>query len=68
MATRRVSAINGKPTPNYKFGLFHGLTDSEIAQNLNKSQQAVSKSHARALKKMRNFLETASKRRSIDER
>ncbi|QED50036.1 sigma-70 family RNA polymerase sigma factor [Cytobacillus dafuensis] len=40
----------------------HGLTDSEIAHKLNRSQQAVSKSHARALKKMRDFLETASKR------
>jgi RNA polymerase sigma factor (sigma-70 family) len=40
----------------------HGLTDSEIAHKLNRSQQAVSKSHLRALKKMRDFLEMASKR------
>lgn len=46
----------------------HGLTDSEIAHKLKKSQQAVSKSHTRALKKMRDFLETASKSSGIDER
>ncbi|MGM0837665.1 MAG: sigma-70 family RNA polymerase sigma factor [Bacillota bacterium] len=46
----------------------HGLTDSGIAHKLNRSQQAVSKSHARALKKMRDFTETASKRRGIDEK
>lgn len=36
------------------------LNDSEIAEKLNKSQQAVSKSHKRALNKLKRFLEKKS--------
>jgi len=38
-----------------------GLNDTEIARYLNKSQQAVSKSHKKALGKLRDFIENREK-------
>lgn len=41
----------------------YGLNDSEIASSLNKSQQAVSKSHSKALRKIREIIETEQRRK-----
>ncbi|MGB3261336.1 sigma-70 family RNA polymerase sigma factor [Paenisporosarcina sp.] len=41
----------------------YGLNDSEIASSLNKSQQAVSKSHTKALRKIREIIETEQRRK-----
>ena len=41
----------------------YGLNDSEIAESLNKTQQAVSKSHTKALRKIREIIETEQRRK-----
>ncbi|ERI07366.1 sigma-70 family RNA polymerase sigma factor [Aneurinibacillus aneurinilyticus] len=50
------SEINRKSTTTAKLGIY-GLSDSEIAVHLNKSQQAVSKSYKKALNKLRKIIE-----------
>ncbi|WP_019415823.1 sigma-70 family RNA polymerase sigma factor [Paenisporosarcina sp. TG20] len=45
----------------------YGLNDSEIAVYLNKSQQAVSRSHKKALKKLKNSLKTDREGRGRNE-
>ena len=44
----------------------YGLKDSEISTYLNKSQQAVSRSHKNALLKLREFIETNREGRGLD--
>lgn len=45
----------------------HGFSDSEIAAYLKKSQQAVSRSHRKALKKLREILEKDREGRGLGE-
>ena len=48
------------------FAYVYGLSDSEIASLQHKSQQAVSKSHKQALRKLREWMETDKEGRGTD--
>jgi len=45
----------------------YGMNDSEISIYLNKSQQAVSRSHRKALRKLREIIEADKEGRGLDE-
>lgn len=44
----------------------YGLNDSEIADTFEKSQQAVSKSHKKALRKLRDLMKTEQRRKALE--